>query len=568
MLVNRYRSICEFVNKAFCGCCTHRQLPYSQVRAAYDASAVRFLSAVENCSRAQSGLEEPDRRTFEREIIAFLRHCKITRAPATLELAKQYLAKAEPDPQGITRVALRWFFKAAKNPAHPPAARPIFASPRSMMPKPALVDKGHYDWEKALITASRKAGFLWRTEETYRGWAVRFARFIAPRSPWTADATELGAFLTALAVDQRASPSTQKQALNALVFLLEQALNRKVGELDFRRPIPRKRVPTVLSRKECDYLFECMEGTFRLMAEMMYGSGLRLMELLRLRVHHLDLARRRLQVFAGKCDRDRVTVLSERLVTPLTDHLLRLKTLHESDRSAGLAGVWLPEGLAGKYPRAGERWEWQWLFPSLKTSLEPATGVRRRHHVIDNTFQNAMRKAAEKAGLTKRVTPHVLRHSFATHLLESGADIRTVQPFRLRSRPRACRGGIARSLERRNNPDLHARHAKTRIGSEESTRRARGGTARPVVNRLIIVSPMKGAVRLTGSGQASPRHFPERIFAGGEVAGDQRWNFPNQMKCKPRLWARSAVSVFDFTAGWPRPFSASASKPAEAGQGN
>lgn len=375
----------------------------------------------------QSGMDESNRRVFEREIITFLRHCKITRTSATVELARKYLDKVDPEPNGTARVALRWFFKAAKNVPGTPMMRPIIASTKTSTPAPALMDRGSYDWEKALIVASRKAGFLWRTEETYRGWAVRFARFIAPRSPWSAEEREISAFLTSLAVDQRASPSTQKQALNALVFLLEQALHRKVGELDFRRPAARKRIPTVLSREECQQLFAGMEGTFKLMAEVMYGSGLRLMELLRLRVHHLDLARRRLQVFAGKGDKDRVTVLSERLVGPLTDHLQRLKNLYDDDRTEGLAGVWLPEGLAGKYPKAGERWEWQWLFPSLKTSREPSSGVRRRHHVIDNTFQNAMRHSAEKAGLTKRVTPHVLRHSFATHLLESGADIRTVQ---------------------------------------------------------------------------------------------------------------------------------------------
>jgi integron integrase len=170
-----------------------------------------------------------------------------------------------------------------------------------------------------------------------------------------------------------------------------------------------------------------MEGTHRLMAELAYGAGLRLMELLRLRVHHVDLDRGRLQVFAGKGDKDRVTVLPDKSVPLLREQLARLRDLWEVDRSGTLPGVWLPEGLARKYPKAGESWEWQWLFPSRETSIDPGSGVRRRHHVTDSSFQKAVLCAARKAGLSKRVSPHTLRHSFATHLLESGTDIRTVQ---------------------------------------------------------------------------------------------------------------------------------------------
>jgi integron integrase len=170
-----------------------------------------------------------------------------------------------------------------------------------------------------------------------------------------------------------------------------------------------------------------MEGTMRLMAELMYGSGLRLMELLSLRVKDVDLDRRQLIIRHGKGGKDRVTVLPDALLERLRAHLERLRGLHAEDRQAGWPGVWLPEGLERKYPKAGELWEWQWFFPSRQQMRDPRTRLLRRHHVLDATFQNVIKKATLRAGLNKRVSPHVLRHSFATHLLESGTDIRTVQ---------------------------------------------------------------------------------------------------------------------------------------------
>jgi integron integrase len=286
---------------------------------------------------------------------------------------------------------------------------------------------GGTDWERDLIAAMRRRGFLWRTEATYRGWAAKFAAFVRPRSPYAAAAGDVSDFLTELAVKQRASPSTQRQALNALVFFLQEALHRQLEPLEYERSRPRRRMPVVLSHDECARLFKELEGTARLMAELAYGSGLRLMELLRLRVQDLDLERGRLMVRGGKGDKDRVTVLPGRLQAGLGTHLERLRKLHGADRAAELPGVWLPEGLARKYPRAGEAWEWQWLFPSRETSVDPVTKQRRRHHLIDTTFQNTIKRAARAAQIDKRVTPHVLRHSFATHLLEGGADIRTVQ---------------------------------------------------------------------------------------------------------------------------------------------
>jgi integron integrase len=262
---------------------------------------------------------------------------------------------------------------------------------------------------------------------TYRSWAAKFAAMLRPRSPYAAEAGDVGAFLTRLAVERRASPATQRQALNAVVFFLEEGLRRKLEPIEFKRAQPKRRMPVVLSREECQRMFGQLDGTARLMAELTYGAGLRLMEVLRLRVQDLDLERGKLMVRSGKGDKDRVTVLPEKLQGRLRLHLERLRALHGADRASGLAGVWLPEGLARKYQGAGETWEWQWLFPSRETSTDPANGMRRRHHLIDTTFQNTIKRAARAAGIDKRVTPHVLRHSFATHLLEAGSDIRTVQ---------------------------------------------------------------------------------------------------------------------------------------------
>ncbi len=424
---------------------------------------------------AESDLNLDRQAVFRREIISFLRHCKVKHAPASVELIRQWLALKEKQSDGPAHLALRWFYRegtrsgrSAKSgatrptpesenerafpevtphraagwgpaPVHPSSRGESEGSPptsstagrmaqRRMEPPPAASDKGTEPWEQALIKASRERGFLWRTEQTYREWSVRFARFIAPRSPYAASGEDVAAFLSALAVEGRASASAQKQALNALVFLMQEALGRELGEMDFARGAARRRMPTILSQGECRSLFAQLEGTPRLMVELAYGSGLRLMvELLRLRVHHLDLERLCLQVLGGKGDKDRITVLSERLVRPLRSHLVRLHHQWEQDRKANAEGVWLPEGLARKYARAGESWEWQWVFPAREFSRDPVSGLMRRHHLSDMSFQRIVKTASRQAGLTKRVTPHTFRHCFGTHMLEGGTDIRTVQ---------------------------------------------------------------------------------------------------------------------------------------------
>jgi len=389
-----------------------------------DGAAVSFPDWEEALGRV---VRASERAAYTAAISGFLRHCKTSYSPATVVLAKQYIERCEKQAncrlEGL-REALRWFFRAAAA----QAARQPSPMRRSMDPtKLAVEDLGGADWERDLIGALRRKGLLWRTEQTYRMWAARFAGQLVDKSPYAATGDDVARFLSRLAIEVRASPSTQKQALNALVFFLQEGLKRDLGQFDFKRARTRQTVPTVLTREECRRLFEKLSGTTQLMAELMYGAGLRLMELLRLRIHHLDMERGQLKVFAGKGNKDRVTVMPERLRARMEEHVSRLKQLFEKDRAEQVTGVWLPEGLGRKFSRAGETWTWQWLFPSRELARDPASGLKRRHHVLEGTFQNAIRRAAASAGITKRVTPHVLRHSFATHLLESGTDIRTVQ---------------------------------------------------------------------------------------------------------------------------------------------
>ena len=349
----------------------------------------------------------------------------------------QALAASGMETEGI-RAGLRWFFREAGKADAAAGGQPMDISRipapasmpgRSLPPKFAAHDLGDKPWEQALVRTMRTKGFLWRSEVTYRAWARRFAAFLHPRNPALAEGADVKAFLEDLAVRGRVAAATQKQALNALVFLMQEALRVDLGDFsDFKRAQGARRMPTVLTRAECRRLFAALEGTYRLMAELAYGSGLRLMELLRLRVQDVDLERSRLTIRAGKGDKDRVTVLPEELARGLRSHLEHLRGLHASDQAAGLPAVWLPEGLAKKWPQVGKDWPWQWLFPSRKLLHDPHSGgLLRRHHVFDSAFQKELKAAAERAGIGKRVTPHVLRHSFATHLLEAGTDIRTVQ---------------------------------------------------------------------------------------------------------------------------------------------
>ncbi len=267
-----------------------------------------------------------------------------------------------------------------------------------------------------------------RTEEAYSEWVRRFVIFNGKRHPRDLGAAEVEAFLTHLAVHGRVAASTQNQAKSALLFLYKEVLGFELPWLEGIQSAKRPaRLPVVLTRAEIRSLLAETSGTPRLILHLLYGSGLRIMEALRLRVKDVDFERREIIVRDGKGARDRVTMLPAGLAPMLMEHLARVLELHGADLELGYGAVYLPFALARKYPNAAREWGWQYVFPSRGRSVDPRSGEIRRHHAGDKSVQRALRAALRKSGIAKPATPHTLRHSFATHLLESGYDIRTVQ---------------------------------------------------------------------------------------------------------------------------------------------
>jgi len=267
-----------------------------------------------------------------------------------------------------------------------------------------------------------------RTEETYWNWMRQFILFHGKKHPREMGLGEVHAFLTHLAVDRNVAVATQNQALNALVFLYGQVLHQPLGQLEeYARPSRPARLPVVLTRAEAQGLLAAMPAKHALLARLLYGTGMRVMEGARLRVKDVDFGAGHIVVRDGKGSKDRVTMLPEILRVPLREQLERARAWHVKDLAEGCGRVHLPYALARKYPSAEREWCWQYVFPAEKRSVDPQTGLEGRHHVQEENLQRAVKEAGRRAGLAKPVSPHVLRHSFATHLLENGYDIRTVQ---------------------------------------------------------------------------------------------------------------------------------------------
>jgi integron integrase len=287
-------------------------------------------------------------------------------------------------------------------------------------PRPRLLDR--------VREALRARHYSRRTEDAYVSWSRRYVLFNGKRHPAEMGAPEITRFLTSLAVEGRVAASTQNQALGALLFLYREVLGLDVPWLDglvrAKRP---QRLPVVLTRDEVRAVLERVEGVPRLMTYLLYGAGLRLLECCRLRVQDVDFAANQVIVRGGKGDKDRVTMLPAAVKADLTRHLEFVREQHRRDVARGAGWVELPMALARKYPNAGREWPWHWVFPATRGYVERLTGQRRRHHLHESVLQRAVRDAVLRAGLSKRAGPHTLRHSFATHLLEDGHDIRTVQ---------------------------------------------------------------------------------------------------------------------------------------------
>ncbi|MGI8788914.1 MAG: integron integrase [Pyrinomonadaceae bacterium] len=268
----------------------------------------------------------------------------------------------------------------------------------------------------------------YRTEDAYLGWIRRYILFHDKKHPKDLGASEVQAFLTHLAVEGKVAASTQNQAFAALLFLYREFLGVSLDKIEnvvrAKRP---QRLPEVLSREEVRKLLTFLRGEEWLVASLLYGAGLRLMEALRLRVKDVDFDYGQINVRSGKGDKDRVSVLPQSIVAPLKEHLKQIKPVHEQDLRLGYGEVYLPFALERKYTGAAREWAWQYVFPAAKRSLDPRSEKMRRHHVAGSVIQRAFKNALAQTAIAKKASPHTLRHSFATHLLESGYDIRTVQ---------------------------------------------------------------------------------------------------------------------------------------------
>lgn len=408
-----------------------------------------------------AALSASEQNSFKVTIRWYLGWCRRQGVGCSVLSARAFIDWARQEKQASDwmveqwKTAIRWFFKTAKAQAGEPATsegcakdsddrldlesgggvvRPgdgavTVAAGYSLNDTDAERIEARSEDERAVLSVMRRRGMALKTERSYlrhyRDFKVRegFVNGTAMR------ASSIKNYLDYLAMERAVAVSSQKQALNALVFVAREVFGLELGDIgDFVKAKNRKKVPVVMSQAETRLFFAQLRGDKLLMAQVQYAGGLRVSELMRLRIQDVDLERNQIIVRCGKGNKDRVAPLSEKLLDRLKAHMDSVRHLFEEDlKRSDLAGVYLPEALARRHKNAGRDWRWQWLWPSRELSTDPRSGLRRRHHVLDGVYQKAVSLAGKRAGLSKRITSHTLRHSFATHLLENGTDIRTVQ---------------------------------------------------------------------------------------------------------------------------------------------
>jgi len=370
-------------------------------------SVLLNIQGWEEALKGEVGLSFSELKVYERSIKAYLGFLRHRNGRVSVETAKEFVEGNFPegDPR---REPLRWLV-------------------RRFSAKKYEREAGS-DWEGLLQTALRIGQYAYRTEKSYLDWAQSFMRFLKEPNLLEINSIHLERYLTHLAETKEVRPNTQKQALNALLFFYRNVLKMEPGDIGkFRRARASKRMPVVLTVEEIQAIFDKLDGTQLFMAELMYGSGLRVSELVRLRVKDVDVPRRTLTVVMGKGDKDRVLPLPRFLEDKVEKHMKKLMNLFKEDKANGVDQVYLSGAMSVKFRNASQEFAWQYFFPSRELSKDPRSNMFRRHHLQEATIQTQIRLAAKKAGLNKRVTPHVFRHSFATHLLEAGESIHRVQ---------------------------------------------------------------------------------------------------------------------------------------------
>lgn len=427
---------------------------------------VHFPRWAEVLDRAQ--LDEKIRQGYRITIRWYLSWCAQERVACSVESARQFVewAKAEKGANDWVverwKEAIRWFFETAKEQVVAERRMEHADGTRQRRLRGGVVSEGQdgeagraarrlgrgsiayleqrdleaeerltplTEDERKIVSVMRRKGMALRTERAYVGHYRDFARQSGLADGSIIRAEQLKLYLDYLAMERVVAASTQKQALNALVFIGQTVFGVELGDIgEYVRAKKRKRIPVVLTKDEVRELFAQLDGEKLLMAKLQYGAGLRISELCRLRIQDLDMDRNQLVVRSGKGGKDRVAPLPELLRTGIEAQLSEVRSLFEADLlRSDLAGVYLPEALARRHTKAGRDWRWQWLWPSKRISIDPRSGLQRRHHMLANAYQRVISESAKRANFNKRVTSHVLRHSFATHSLEDGTDIRTVQ---------------------------------------------------------------------------------------------------------------------------------------------